>query len=243
VAGEWTARATALWDRQFQRGGTSGCDTSFDQSGQEYVAFAKGRQNQTVVCVGVGEGWDSHQDFEFSAPPDQDLSLNLEVLTTESRGEFATGFASTSRAFPTSPRCNIPAAIAWVAEDEMLIIRDDRQFFSVARGGQAVPVPSSGAPDIGLAIGRHGILHSATTTQVLQFVPVDTIVLTLATPPPRVDTVRLAAIAQPGKSIRIESSPNYQSWSPVQTLVSTGTDEVQVNLTSRQTFFRGLLLP
>ena len=227
VGSDWTTRAITDWRYSWYR---SDWRRTYEYGGRQLLAFAKGRANETVLCVGAASGvgpvlWPT-------APPP--LSLSLEILAPGGQWTFAAGF--------TNQPPFTPAAITWVSEDEMLL-HDTTRFYSVARDGQAVEVPSSGKPEIGLAIGPHGILYSATATQVLQFVPAGTIVLSLAVPPTAAGTARLVVIAQPGKSIRVESSPDFQSWTEVQTAVSTGDDEVEVSLAHARTFFRAVLSP
>lgn len=115
------------------------------------------------------------------------------------------------------------------------------RFYAVGRESQAFEVPAGRAPDIGLVVDRHGIVYSATPTEILRFVPEGVVVLEWAARVPGEPVWWLGVIAPVGATIRIEQSADLDRWNEWRTFTSTGRNEWELPADAGLRFFRAVL--
>jgi hypothetical protein len=134
-----------------------------------------------------------------------------------------------------------PAGIAALTRDWVLMHSYGR-FSVLAPGWAPIPVASDRAPQVGLAVDGNGLIYSATTNQVLRFIPANTVLLSLRVPEPGAAAV-LTVVSPPGWQVRLEQSRDFQDWEPWQTLTSTGLDSLALKPESDRLFLRAVLSP
>jgi len=126
---------------------------------------------------------------------------------------------------------------------DWVLVHGGGSFYALCPGCDPIPVASDRAPQIGLVADRYGLIYSATTIQVLRFIPANTVVLSLRLQAQVTAGALLSIISPPGRQVRVEQSRAFGQWEPWQTLTSTGQDSAEVKPESDRLFLRGVLLP
>ena len=194
-------------------------------SGSLFLALAKGLGEELLVYR------ESHY-YESLLPPSGEYHFwqyQVEVL-----GRTPETFLATTNM--------TPAGMAALTSDRVLT-HGNGKFYVLCPGYDPIPVASDRAPQIGLAVDRHGFLYSATSTQVLRFIPASTVALSLLSQHPQVGGGRLLLISPQGRQVRLEQSRDFAQWEPRQTLSSTGQDVWELQPEFDRLFLRAVLLP
>jgi outer membrane protein assembly factor BamB len=135
-----------------------------------------------------------------------------------------------------------PAGMAALTPDWVLM-HGNGEFYVLVPGYGSIRAASDRAPQIGLAVDRHGLVYSATANQVLRFIRASTVVLSLRAQDPAASGATLMIVSPPGRQVRVERSRDFRQWEPWQTVTSTGQDSVEVKSESDRLFLRAVLLP
>jgi outer membrane protein assembly factor BamB len=189
---------------------------SGSRSGERVTALARGDGEELLVCREMASG--QPQVLVLGRTPE---------LTLES-----TNLYNTTR----------PAGMVLMTPDSVLM-NWLGQFYLLRAGRAPSRLTADYSPGIGLAVDRHGFLYSATSTQVLRFIPASTVALSLLPQHPQTGGARLLVISRPGRQVRLEQSRDFAQWEPRQTLSSTGQDVWELQPEFDRLFLRAVLLP
>jgi hypothetical protein len=189
---------------------------SGSRSGERVTALARGDGEELLVCREMASG--QPQVLVLGRTPE----LILE----------STNLYNTTR----------PAGMVLMTPDSVLM-NWLGQFYLLRAGRAPSRLTADYSPGIGLAVDRHGFLYSATSTQVLRFIPASTVALSLLPQHPQTGGARLLVISRPGRQVRLEQSRDFAQWEPRQTLSSTGQDVWELQPEFDRLFLRAVLLP